>query len=141
MGELKTRPTDRDVTEFLNGIEDEEKRRDCFTLAELMQRITGDKAEMWGESMIGFGRYKYRYASGQTGEWFKTGFAPRKGSLTIYIMAYLENFPQIMERLGKYKTGKSCIYIKRLADIDTQVLDELIGQSLKNLMSAVENQE
>lgn len=141
MGELKTRPTDRDVTEFLNGIEDEEKRRDCFTLADLMQRITGDKAEMWGESMIGFGRYKYRYASGQTGEWFKTGFAPRKGSLTIYIMAYLENFPQIMERLGKYKTGKSCIYIKRLADIDTQVLDELIGQSLKNLMSAVENQE
>ena len=69
MGEIKTRPTDRDVTEFLNGIEDEEKRRDCFTLAELMQRITGDKPEMWGEGMIGFGRYKYRYASGQTGEW------------------------------------------------------------------------
>jgi hypothetical protein len=141
MGELKTRPTDRDVTEFLNGIEDEEKRRDCFALADLMQRITGDKPEMWGEGMIGFGRYTYRYASGQTGEWSKTGFAPRKQNITIYIMAYLENFPEIMQRLGKYKTGKSCIYIKHLVDIDTSVLEELVRQSLKNLMSAVENQE
>jgi len=140
MSELKTKPTDRDVTEFLNEIPEEEKRRDCFALADLMQRVTGEKPEMWGESMIGFGRYNYRYASGQTGEWSKTGFAPRKQNITIYIMAYLENFPEIMQRLGKFKTGKSCIYIKRLSDIDISVLEELIRQSLKSLMSAVANQ-
>jgi len=140
MGELKTRPTDRDVTEFLNTVQDEEKRKDCSTLADLMQRITGEKPVMWGEGMIGFGRYTYRYASGQTGEWLKTGFAPRKGNITIYIMAYLDNFPEIMRRLGKVKTGKSCIYIKRLSDIDMRVLEELIRQSLKSLMSDVANQ-
>ncbi len=140
MSELKTKPTDRDVTEFLNEIPEEEKRRDCFALADLMQRVTGEKPEMWGEGMIGFGRYAYRYASGQTGEWSKTGFAPRKQNITIYIMAYLENFPEIMQRLGKFKTGKSCIYIKRLSDIDISVLEELIRQSLKSLMSAVANQ-
>jgi len=96
MTELKTRATDRDVTAFLNEIQEADKRKDCFALADLMQRITGDKPQIWGEGMIGFGRYKYRYASGQTGEWLKTGFAPRKGNITIYIMAYLERFPEIM---------------------------------------------
>jgi hypothetical protein len=140
MSELKTRPTNRDVTEFLNAVQDEDKRKDCFALADLMQRFTGEKPEMWGEGMIGYGRYTYRYTSGQTGEWLKTGFAPRKQNITIYIIAYLENFPEIMPSLGKCKTGKSCIYIKRLADIDTGVLEELIRQSLKSLMGAVANQ-
>ena len=140
MTELKTRATDRDVTAFLNEIQEADKRKDCFALADLMQRITGDKPQIWGEGMIGFGRYTYRYASGQTGEWLKTGFAPRKQNITIYIMAYLDNFPEIMQRLGKVKTGKSCIYIKRLSDIDMRVLEELIRQSLKSLMSDVANQ-
>ena len=139
MSELKTRPTDLDVTEFLNAIQDEDKRKDCIALADLMQRVTGEKPEMWGDGMIGYGRYTYRYTSGRTGEWMKTGFAPRKGNITIYIMAYLENYPEIMPRLGKYKTGKSCIYIKRLTDIDTAVLEELIRQSLQSLMSSVSN--
>ena len=140
MGEIKTRPTDRDVTGFLNEIQDEVRRKDRFALVDLMQHVTGDKPEMWGEGMIGFGRYSYRYASGQTGEWSKTGFAPRKANITIYIMAYLENYPDILQRLGKFKTGKSCLYIKRLSDIDVSVLEELVRQSLQGLMGAVSTQ-
>jgi hypothetical protein len=105
-------------------------RRDARAVAKLMQDVTGEKPVMWGASMVGFGRYHYRYASGREGDWFLTGFAPRKKELTLYIMAGFERYDALMARLGKFKTGKSCLYVKRLSDIDPDVLRELVGESV-----------
>lgn len=118
---------------FLNAIEDREKRRDCKKIAAMMRAATGTRAEMWGTSMVGFGRYHYKYASGREGDYMITGFAPRAQSLTIYIMSGFTHFESLMNKLGKYKTGKSCLYIKRLSDVDERVLEELIGRSVKQM--------
>jgi len=130
MAEQKTKPTDESVTEFLNGITDEKKRRDCFKILQLMRDVTGEEARMWGNSMVGFGRYSYEYASGRKGESFLTGFSPRKQNLSLYIMSGFDRYDELMKRLGKYTTGKSCLYIKRLEDIDQPTLQELVKESV-----------
>ena len=134
MAELKTRPTPASVTDFLDAIPDEARRTDCYALAEMM----GEAGEprMWGESIVGFGSYDYRYASGRTGTWFRAGFSPRKRALTVYLMVDLESQKEALAALGRHKRGKGCLYIKRLADIDTQVLEDLIRSSCAKRGSA-----
>lgn len=129
MSDLKTQPNDLDVGIFLNEIEDEQKRADCFELLDLMTEITGETPIMWGKNMVGFGSYHYKYDSGREGDWFLTGFSPRKQNLTIYIMAGFEKYEDTMSRLGKYKTGSSCLYVKKLSDIDTEQLKVLVKKS------------
>ncbi len=133
MAELKTQPTGNSVVEFLNGIADEQQRRDCFTILELMRQATSSEPQLWSSNIVGFGRYRYTYASGRSGEWFLTGFAPRKQNLSLYIMAGFDHYDQLLQRLGKYKTGKSCLYIKRLADVDLPTLQELINRSVEHM--------
>jgi len=126
----KTRPEDTSAEAFIDSIEDPERRADCARIADIMAEATGEPAIMWGTSMVGFGSYHYRYASGREGDFFLTGFAPRKTNISVYIMAGFADFDSLMQRLGKYKTGKSCLYIKRLADIDEAVLVELVAESV-----------
>lgn len=135
MSEQKTKPTSESVLEFLGKISDEQRRRDCLSLLEMMRAATGAAPAMWGSSIVGFGRYKYRYDSGREGEWLIIGFSPRKNDLTLYIMPGFERFGGLMAKLGKYKTGKSCLYVKKLGDVDAVVLRELIGESVR-VMSA-----
>lgn len=133
MTSLKTQPYDRDIPEFLSKVEEPQKREDCFTLLELMKEETGEEPQYWHNNMVGFGQYHYRYATGTEGDWFLTGFSPRKQSLTIYIMAGFERYDELMTNLGKYKTGKSCLYVKRLSDIDQKILRELVSESVAYL--------
>lgn len=130
MAQNKTQPTQKSVHEFIAGIEDEQKLADCHELLSVMSKVTGEEATMWGPSLIGFGKYHYKYASGREGEFFLTGFSPRKQALTVYIMPGFEFAADLMERLGKYKTGKSCLYIKKLDDIDRNILTQLIEKSV-----------
>jgi hypothetical protein len=133
MAEMKTQQNDRDVVEFLNGIENEQRKADSFELLELFSRLTGEEAKMWGDSLIGFGEYHYKYASGREGDWPLTGFSPRKQNLTIYIMPGFERYDDIMKKLGKYKTGSSCLYVKKLTDIDQTLLKELVVTSVSDM--------
>jgi len=133
MAELKTKKTTASVEDFLNSIVDEQRRKDCFRVLEIMKAATKAEPAMWGTSIIGFGRYQYAYKSGRTLEWFLTGFSPRKQDLTLYIMPGLERYPALMKKLGKHKTGKSCLYIKKLDDVDLPTLKQLIKQSLTDL--------
>ena len=133
MAELKTKPTQASVKEFLNQIPDKERRDDCFAIAKMMEEITGEKPKMWGPSIIGFGTYHYKYESGREGDWPKTGFSPRKNNLTLYIMMGFEKQPELMKQLGKHSTSKSCLYIKRLSDIHIPTLKKLIKSSVKEL--------
>jgi hypothetical protein len=135
MAELKTKETRASVAAFLNKISDEQRRKDCQTVLELMERATGEKPKMWGSSIVGFGRYKYRYASGHEGEWPIIGFSPRKSDLTLYIMPGFEEYESLLARLGKYKTGKSCLYLKRLDDVEIPVLKKLISKSVAKMAS------
>lgn len=129
MAELKTKPTKASVTEFINNIGDTQRRKDCKAVAKMMRDVTGTKPEMWGPSIVGFGRYKYRYESGRELDWFSLGFSPRKSALTLYLMAGFRNFPELMKKLGKYKTSQSCLYVSKLADINQPVLKELMNRS------------
>lgn len=131
MTQLKTQPTDASVEDFLNGIEDETKRADCKQIAKWMQSATRSKPVLWGENIIGFGRHVYHYASGNEAIWFQIGFSPRKQNITLYLMCGFEPLQSLMQQLGKYKMGKACLYIKRLADVDTDVLRSLITESVK----------
>jgi len=133
MTKLKTTPNDSDVHQFLNAVEDEQKRSDSFTILELMQNSIGEAPKMWGNSIIGFGSYHYKYESGREGDWFLTGFSPRKTSLSLYIMAGFDRYEELMSNLGKYKTGKSCLYVKKLDDVDETVLRELIEASVEHM--------
>ncbi len=133
MAELKTKITEQSVEDFLNAITDEQTRQDCFAIAKLMQKATKAKPKMWGPSIVGFGSYHYKYESGRESDWFLTGFSPRKQNLTLYIMAGFARYDELMRKLGKHKTGKSCLYIKRLEDIDLKVLKELIEQSVVHM--------
>ena len=135
MAENKTKPTAKSVPEFLEEIEDPKRRADCLTIAALMEKLSSSKPKMWGDSIVGFGDYRYEYASGRKGDWFQVGFSPRKQNLTIYVMAYLEFYSDLLEGLGKYKHGKGCLYIKKLEDIDMDVLENLISTSIKRLNS------
>lgn len=131
MAELKTQPTDQKVEEFLNTIEDEQKRKDAFALLEFFKEITGEKPVMWGPSIIGFGSYHYKYASGREADWMLTGFSPRKNNLTLNIMQGFDNYEHHLTKLGEHKTGKSCLYVKRLEDLDLDVLRKLISESVE----------
>ena len=130
MAELKTKPTRAGVQAFLSAIADDARRGDCETVLEIMKQAARAEPTMWGASIVGFGRYHYKYDSGREGDWFLTGFSPRKRDLTLYIMGGFERHDALMRRLGKYRTGKSCLYVKRLADLDLQVLKVLIRQSV-----------
>lgn len=133
MAELKTQPTDESVVAFLNSISNEKRREDSFKVLALMGEITGEEPIMWGSSIIGFGCYQYKYASGRAGEWFVTGFAPRKQALTLYIMSGFSEYDELLAKLGKHTTGKACLYIKKIEDIHLEVLRELIQQSVENV--------
>ena len=133
MSENKTRPTDVEVQTFLANVEHPTRRADAQTLHALFEDITGWKPVMWGPSMIGYGSYHYRYDSGREGDSLATGFSPRKANLSIYIMPGYADFGPILDRLGKHKMGKSCLYINKLADIDEEVLKELIRAGLDDL--------
>lgn len=132
MAEPKTKPTKASVKEFLNKIPDKERRDDCFAVAKIMEEITGDKPKMWGPSIVGFGTWHYKYASGREGDWPIAAFSPRKKDLTLYLTPGFEKDTELMEKLGKHGTGKSCLYIKRLADIHVPTLKKLIKQSVKD---------
>lgn len=133
MAELKTKRNKGDVQAYLNSIENEVKRQDSFTIMELMKEVSGEEPEMWGDSIVGYGTYHYKYASGREGDWFLTGFAPRKQNLTLYIMAGFDQYDKLLGDLGKYKTGKSCLYINKLEDVDQDVLRELVRQSVEHM--------
>lgn len=130
MATLKTVPTEASVEAFLDTVEDEPRRADCRTVLDLMHRVTGEPPRMWGDSIVGFGDYHYVNQSGREGNWFLTGFSPRKRNLTLYIMAGFDRYDELMGRLGKHTTGKSCLYINRLADIDLDVLEDLVRHSV-----------
>lgn len=133
MAEPKTRKTSASVDEFLAAIDDETRREDCRTVAELMRAATGAEPAMWGASIVGFGKYHYKYASGREGDWFLAGFSPRKSALTLYIMGGFPRHATLMKKLGRFKTGKSCLYIKRLEDVDEGVLQQLIDESVNHM--------
>ncbi len=138
MTELKTKPTSASVTTFLNGVEDEGKRRDCRELVQLMTAVTGKKPKMWGTSIVGFGSYHYSYGSGRQGDWPVTGFSPRKQSISIYIMLGFSRYGSLMNKLGKHKIGKSCLYLKKLDDIDRDVLRRLVAKSVADMQQLYE---
>ena len=131
VAENKTKATKVSVTAFINSIDDKQKRADVRKVAAMMRRATGKRAKMWGSSIVGYGTYHYKYASGREGDFMVSGFSPRKQALAVYIMAGFGQFDTLMKELGKYKTGKSCLYIKRLSDVDEKVLEQLIAGSVK----------
>lgn len=133
MAEPKTRETDADVHQFLESVADERRRADARAVLAIMQEITGEPLRMWGKSIVGLGHYHYRYASGREGDWFLVGLSPRKAALTLYVMDGFSDYDDVMSRLGTYRTGKSCLYIKRLSDVDEGALRELITSSVAHL--------
>jgi hypothetical protein len=135
MAEMKTKQTEASVSAFLDAVENEQRRADCRVVADLMRAVTGEAPKMWGPGIVGFGSYHYKYASGREGDWFVTGFSPRKQDLTLYIMAGFDRYDELMAKLGKYKTGKSCLYLKRLSDVDLGVLRELVTASVEAMRS------
>ena len=133
MSENKTQPTKQSVVDFISSVEHKTRREDGFALLEMMQEITGEEAVMWGSSIIGFGSYHYKYASGREGDWLSVGFSPRKQSMTVYIMPGFEHYEELLEQLGKHKIGKSCLYINKLTDVDKDVLKRLIRLSYEHM--------
>jgi hypothetical protein len=138
MPENKTKMNDSDVEAFLNQVEHEGKREDCFKLLEMIQQVTGLEPKMWGDSLIGFGQYHYRYATGHEGDAALVGFSPRKQNLTLYLMGCYVNpgdnkYDELFQQLGKHKLGKSCLYINKLSDVDLEVLKQLIKHSYEDM--------
>ena len=132
MAEPKTRPTSERFEDFLNRMTDESIRADCFKLVDLMKRASGDEPVMWGEAIVGFGSYRLRYANGSEADWPLTGFAPRKQNLTLYSIGGFEEYDDLINKLGKHSTRNACLYIKRLADVDLAVLEELVRKSVEH---------
>jgi uncharacterized protein YdhG (YjbR/CyaY superfamily) len=133
MAELKTKPTKASVETFLKKISDDTRRQDCETVTALMKEVTGAEPELWGPSIVGFGRYHYKYASGREGDWMLMGFSPRKTDLTLYVLPGVHEFQELLPKLGKVKTAKACIYIKKLDDVDLKVLRKILKQALKSM--------
>lgn len=133
---LKTEKNDASVENFLNTVSPEQLKLDCFELLDLFNRVTGMPAKMWGSSIIGFGEYTYSRANGDVGQFMATGFSPRKSGPTLYIMPGYKNCGDLLDKLGKHKLGKSCLYIKRLADVDSKVLEKLIKLGLEDLKAS-----
>jgi len=138
--EAKTKPTKASVTQFLNQIPDATRREDCFAIAKMMEEITGSKPVMWGPSIVGFGTYSYKYASGHTGDWPVAAFSPRKQDLTVYMMVGFEKYEELLSKLGKHRKSKACLYIKRLSDIHVPTLKKLIKVSVKDLKAYTASQ-
>ena len=126
----KTVETDASVEEFINAVDNEQKRQDSWELLVLMEKVTGSPAKMWGSSLVGFGQYHYKYESGREGDFFITGFSPRKTALTVYIMPGFDGYEEQLSKLGPYKTGKSCLYLKKLDAIDRKVLEDIVTDSV-----------
>ena len=135
----KTQATDASVEDYIAQIEHPKRRRDSFTLLELMKRLTGDEPKLWGPSIIGFGQYHYKYASGREGDFMRTGFAPRKANMVVYIMPGYRDYGEQLARLGKHKIGKSCLYLTDLEKVDINVLEEIIADSLKYMREKYPN--
>lgn len=131
--ELKTRETNASVEDFLNGIAEPQKREDAIAVCEMMKRMSGEKPKMWGPSIVGFGSTQLKYPSGRELDWMRIGFSPRKANLTLYLTDGVQRHPDLLQKLGKYKTGVGCLYIKALSDIDIGILEKLIEGSLKNV--------
>ncbi len=129
MGEIKTHRTDSSVDTLVAGIADDARREDCIALLEIMKRATGEDPAVWSSGVVGFGTFHYSSASGQEGEWLPVGFASRKAAITVYLGLGLEGVEEPLGRLGTHKTGKGCIYLKRLADVDLAVLEELVADA------------
>jgi hypothetical protein len=131
MAEPKTKPTRASVAAFIQRQPDEQTRADCLALVSLMEQVTGEKAVMWGPSIIGFGTYRLVYANGSEVDWPIACFSPRKRDLTIYLMGVFDRHPELMKKLGRFRTGKVCLYIKRLADVDMKVLKKMVVASVR----------
>jgi hypothetical protein len=131
MAELKTKPSKASVAKFIESIADDTTRKDCQVLIRIMKQVTGVTPRMWGPSIVGFGSYHYRYASGREGDWFWTGFSPRKQAITLYLMGGLDEHAALLKRLGKHKTSKGCLYVKRLADLDVPTLERLVAATVR----------
>ena len=129
----KTVENEGSVSDFLSQIQDDKRRQDAISINELMTQITGQQPKMWGGSIVGFGRYHYKYESGREGDFMKVGFSPRKQNLSLYIMPGFDRYDDLLARLGKYKLGKSCLYIKRMEDVELDVLQELISKSYDHM--------
>jgi len=133
MAQNKTTANELSVAEFLSAVADENRRADCYAALELMKDVSGEEPIMWGKSIVGFGSYHYVYDSGREGDMPLAGFSPRSKNLTLYIMAGFKRYDDLMSKLGKHKTGKSCIYINKLDDIDLDVLRELVRHSIEHM--------
>ena len=131
--EPKTKMNDASVTKFLDSVADEQKRNDCFEILTMMKQITKEEPKMWGSSIVGFGSYHYRGKSGREGDWMLTGFSPRKQNLALYLMGGFNTHADLLKKLGKFKTSVGCLYIKKLDDVDKQVLKELVQASVKKM--------
>ena len=129
MGDIKTQPTDSSVDALIAGIADDARREDCLTLLGLMKRATGVDPAVWSSGVVGFGTFHYKSASGREGDWFPVGFASRKAAITVYLGLSLDDLAPLLAKLGKHTTGKGCIYIKRLADVDLGILEELVAEA------------
>ncbi len=133
MSDVKTKKNEASVDGFLKSVENEKRREDSSVVLDLMKEVTGEKPTMWGTSIVGFGSYHYKGASGREGDWMKVGFSPRKQNMTLYLMDGFSSYGSLLEKLGKHKTGKSCLYINKLEDVDQTVLRELVKQSFKSM--------
>jgi hypothetical protein len=139
MAEAKTKPTEVAASSFIATVADDKVRADCYTLINLMEKITGEQPKMWGSAIIGFGKYTYKYESGRSDEICITGFSPRKANLTLYVLAGFPGQAELLEQLGKHKTGKGCLYIKKLSDTNIDILESLIKGSIKLLKEKYSN--
>jgi len=133
MAELKTKKTEASVEDFLNKIKDQDVRQDCFEIAKIMKQATRSDGKMWGSSIVGFGSRHLKYASGRELDWMVIGFSPRKANITLYLPGGVENQAAVLKQLGKYTTGKGCLYIKKLKDVDTKVLKQLVNESVQTV--------
>ncbi|MBK8780399.1 MAG: DUF1801 domain-containing protein [Anaerolineales bacterium] len=131
--ELKTKVNEASVESFLNSVKDEQARADCFEILKIMKQVTKEEPKMWGSSIVGFGSYHYKGASGREGDWMLTGFSPRKQNLTLYLMGGFDAHADLLKKLGKHKTSVGCLYIKKLEDVDKKVLKELVVETVKTM--------
>ena len=136
MAELKSKISDASVTDFLDAIADEQRRRDCYTILDMMKKATRGEPMMFGSSIVGVGKYRVTYANGRETDWLLVGFSPRKQNLALYLMGGLEQHADLLQKLGKHKTGTGCLYINRLQDVDAPTLRKLIAQTVKLAKSA-----
>lgn len=131
MAKLKTKKNNASVQKYLDAIDNTQRKKDCLKIHELMKKVSGHEGSMWGESIVGYGSYHYKYDSGREGDWFLAGFSNRKQSISIYIMSGFSRYDDLLANLGKHKTGKSCLYINKLDDIDESILQEIIETSIE----------